>query len=64
MKKVQDMSVEGLRVLRTESECRLAEWNTQEAQGAVIDPKRREHLRTAVREASDRLAKADAHGEG
>lgn len=63
MKKVE-MSTEGLRILRTESECRLAEWNTQESQGAVIDGRRREQLRTAVREASDRLAKADERDEG
>lgn len=62
MKKTE-MSVDGLRVLRTESECRLAEWNTQEAQGAVIDGQRREKLRTAVREASDRIAKADERDE-
>lgn len=66
MRKVE-VSVEGLRILRTEAECRLHEWAQQQAaggSGAAPEPTRQAHLREAVREANDRLASADAQHQG
>ena len=57
-----EVSVEGLRILRTEGEITLKHW----AAGGIPDGNllRQENLRTAVREASERIEAADKRAPG
>lgn len=56
------MSLDGLKILRDEGETRLGQWAGQETGGyhlAPADERRRAKVREAVREANDRIKRAE-----